>query len=100
MSSYFFGGFSANLIDPSGRQSSTVFSIFQHERPDTLATEMAAKTARLNLRVHDLDALMTKLKAAGVTIEDEEEDSDFGRFRWIHDPEQNRLELWEPPMSA
>jgi len=25
------------------------------------------------------------------------EDSEFGRFGWITDPEGNRVELWEPP---
>lgn len=50
----------------------------------------------LNLRVEDLDATLAALAAEGVTI-DKREDSEYGRFAWIMDPEGNRLELWEPP---
>ena len=25
------------------------------------------------------------------------EDSEFGRFAWLLDPEGNKIELWEPP---
>jgi hypothetical protein len=25
------------------------------------------------------------------------EESEFGRFGWVMDPERNKLELWEPP---
>ncbi|TWP53181.1 VOC family protein [Lentzea tibetensis] len=52
--------------------------------------------AMLNFRVDDLRALLTKLKARGVEVLPELEDSEFGRFGWCVDPEGNRIELWEP----
>ena len=50
----------------------------------------------LNLRVDDLPSLMAKLRARGVEVLPETEDSEFGRFGWCVDPEGNRIELWEP----
>ena len=51
----------------------------------------------LNYRVDNLDALLARLRTAGVSVEERREDSEFGRFAWIMDPEGNRIELWEPP---
>ena len=50
----------------------------------------------LNFRVDDMDALRTALAAEGVEISSRE-DSEYGKFAWITDPEGNRVELWEPP---
>ena len=50
----------------------------------------------INYRVENLDALLEKLKAAGVEIADERHQDENGRFAWITDPEGHRIELWEP----
>ena len=39
----------------------------------------------INYIVEDLDALLERLKAEGVSIDPKREDSDFGRFAWIYD---------------
>jgi len=54
-------------------------------------------TFMVNYRVDDLDAVLEQLRAEGVTVEDKREDSEFGRFGWIIDPEGNKVELWQPP---
>ena len=51
----------------------------------------------LNLRVDDVEALVARLRAAGVRVLDRGEDGEFGRFRYLLDPEDHLLELWEPP---
>ena len=56
--------------------------------------------AMVNYRVDDLDALLTQLAAAGVTIDPNREDYDYGRFAWITDPEGNRIELWQPLVDS
>ncbi len=53
----------------------------------------------INLRVDDLDGLLLRLAAKGVQATGRE-DSEYGRFAWILDPEGRKLELWEPPLPA
>ncbi len=50
----------------------------------------------INYRVDDLDALLEKLKAAGVWVDPNREDYGYGRFAWIKDGDGNRVELWQP----
>jgi predicted enzyme related to lactoylglutathione lyase len=51
----------------------------------------------VNYRVADLQALLTVLRAEGCNVLDKVEESEFGRFGWVLDPEGNKVELWEPP---
>ncbi|SKB00856.1 hypothetical protein SAMN06295879_3097 [Agreia bicolorata] len=53
----------------------------------------------LNLRVTDLDALAAKLEGDGIAVErrPEWDDTDYGTFARIHDPEGLPIELWQPP---
>jgi glyoxylase I family protein len=48
----------------------------------------------LNLRVANLRGLLERLRGAGVETTAIEEHAE-GRFAWTHDPDGNRLELWE-----
>ena len=50
----------------------------------------------INLRVSDLVALLAELKGKGVTIVGEMEEHEYGKFGWIVDPENNKIELWQP----
>lgn len=54
------------------------------------------QASMLNFQVDDLDAVLDKLIAAGVTVDPKRETYDFGRFGWFTDPEGNRVELWQP----
>lgn len=51
----------------------------------------------VNYRVADLRALLEVLRAEGCAVDAKTEESEFGRFGWVMDPEGNRVELWEPP---
>ena len=51
----------------------------------------------VTFRVDDLDALLAQLRAAGVAVDERVEESEYGRFGWITDPEGTRVELWQPP---
>ena len=61
----------------------------------------ADKQYMLNLRVADLDGMLTALMAAGIAVETRPEwnDPSVGKFARIHDPEGNAIELWEPPAT-
>ena len=51
----------------------------------------------VNYRVEDLHALVTALKAEGCSVLDKIDESEFGKFAWVMDPEGNKVELWQPP---
>ena len=48
-------------------------------------------------RVADLAGLLTALRSEGCTVVDKMDESEYGRFGWVVDPEGNKVELWEPP---
>ncbi|PMQ03583.1 hypothetical protein DyAD56_18780 [Dyella sp. AD56] len=50
----------------------------------------------INYAVDDMDALLARLQAKGVTILKRDDSDPNGRFTWILDPEGNKVELWEP----
>lgn len=54
------------------------------------------KEFMINYRVQNMEALVAQLKENGVTILDEIQTYDYGKFVHIMDPEGNKLELWEP----
>jgi predicted enzyme related to lactoylglutathione lyase len=75
----------------------TVWSVF-----DAASPYFAPSTApfMVNYRVDDLQALLDALRTEGCDVDDKVEDSEFGKFGWVMDPDGNRVELWEPPASA
>ena len=51
----------------------------------------------VNYRVADLHALVAALRAEGCNVLDKIDESEYGKFAWVIDPEGNKVELWEPP---
>ena len=51
----------------------------------------------INYRVEDARALVALLKSEGCTVLDKIEESEYGIFAWVMDPEGNKIELWQPP---
>ena len=76
----------------------TVFAPFKEE------SDYFARDRRwmLNLRVRDMDAMVSQLRAAGIEVETRPDWDDvaYGRFARVHDPEGNPIELWEPAPQA
>jgi predicted enzyme related to lactoylglutathione lyase len=58
----------------------------------------AEKQAMINLRVSDMEGLLSSLRAGSIDVitKDEWDAGGIGRFARIHDPEGNAIELWEP----
>ena len=53
-------------------------------------------TFMVNYRVDDLHALVKVLRDEGCNVLDNVDDSEYGKFGWVIDPEGNKIELWEP----
>jgi predicted enzyme related to lactoylglutathione lyase len=58
------------------------------------------KEFMINYRVQNIQGLVKKLKENGVTIVDEIETYEYGKFVHIMDSEGNKIELWEPVDSV
>jgi predicted enzyme related to lactoylglutathione lyase len=54
------------------------------------------KEFMINYRVQNMEGLLKKLRENGVTILNEIQQYDYGKFVHILDPEGNKIELWEP----
>lgn len=51
----------------------------------------------VNYRVDDLPALLQALRDEGCHVLEQTDDSEYGKFGWVIDPEGNKVELWQPP---
>lgn len=72
---------------------------FTQWSPFKQSTEYFAPSEKefmINFRVDDIEALVTELKKDGVTVLDEIETFEYGKFVHILDEEGNKIELWEP----
>jgi predicted enzyme related to lactoylglutathione lyase len=87
-----FGG--AMFGEDAARPGYTIWSPFAD---DTRYFDPSVRPFMVNFRVDDLHALLGELRGAGVQVDARVDESEFGRFGWVMDPEGNRVELWEPP---
>ena len=67
---------------------------------DSTYFQPSSKEFMVNYRVENIESLVDELKLAGVTICDEIETYEYGKFVHIMDPENNKIELWEPVDSV
>ncbi|CTP92540.1 putative glyoxalase/bleomycin resistance protein/dioxygenase superfamily protein [Xanthomonas translucens pv. poae] len=51
----------------------------------------------INYRVEDLHALVELVREEGCNVLERVDDSEYGKFAWVIDPEGNKVELWQPP---
>ncbi len=79
--------------NPDGA-GTTVWSLFPL---DTKHFAPSTAPFMVNYRVADLRALLEVLRKEGCNVLDKVDDSEFGKFGWVVDPEGNKVELWEPP---
>jgi predicted enzyme related to lactoylglutathione lyase len=85
--------FEWRYADDSSRKGFSQWSPFEES---TKYFEPSPKEFMINYRVEDLEWLVEKLREEGVTVLDEIESFDYGKFVHIMDPEGNKIELWEP----
>jgi predicted enzyme related to lactoylglutathione lyase len=79
--------------DDPKQVGNTVWGLF---RSDTKHFAPSTAPFMINYRVNNLDRLLSRLRAAGVTVEPKVVDDFNGKFGWVMDPEGNKIELWEP----
>lgn len=88
-------GSSFEWYEQPDEKSKTIlqWSPFPH---DTKYFDPSTQDFMINYQVDDLERLVEELRQSGVTIVDEIETYEYGKFIHIMDPEGNKIELWEP----
>jgi predicted enzyme related to lactoylglutathione lyase len=91
-----WGGTSFSWADSEGQPTggSTIWSVAAE---DTDQFDPGKASFMINYRVDDLHALVAALREEGCNVLDKVDDSEYGKFAWVIDPEGNKVELWEPP---
>lgn len=91
-----WGGAAFRWADAEGKPTAgtTIWSIAE-AGGDSFAP--STSSFMVNYRVADLHALVEELRKEGCNVLDKTEESEFGKFGWVIDPEGNKVELWEPP---
>ena len=91
-----WGGAAFDWTDSDGKPvgGTTAWSVFPAH-----GDQFAPSTASfmVNYRVDDLLALITALRNDGCNVLEKVDDSEYGKFAWVIDPEGNKVELWQPP---
>ena len=91
-----WGGAAFRWSDAEGKPTAgpTIWSV-----GDASGNYFAPSTSSfmVNYRVADLHALIGELRKEGCNVLDKIDESEFGKFGWVLDPEGNKVELWEPP---
>ncbi len=90
-----WGGTAFTWSDSEGKPAGGMTTWRIAEEDDDFGPRQAA--FMVNYRVDDLDALVAALKAEGCDILENADESEFGKFAWVLDPEGNKVELWQPP---
>ncbi len=89
-----YTAFPWRVADDPDAVGKTVWHLFPR---DTSYFGTSGQTFMINYIVDDLDGLLESLVASGAEVDPKREDTDYGRFAWVTDPEGNRSELWEHP---
>ena len=91
-----WGGAAFSWTDDAGNpiKGTTAWSIGAAD-----GTPFAPSTSSfmVNYRVEDLASLLQALREEGCNVLDAMDDSEYGKFGWVMDPEGNKVELWQPP---
>jgi len=89
--------FEFRTVDKPGIRAFTQWSTFP---TDTKYFDPSENEFMINYRVENLAAYLEELTTNGVTICDEVESFDYGKFVHILDGDGRKIELWEPVDGA
>lgn len=91
-----WGGASFDWVDADGKPAggTTAWSVAPQESKQFAPSDASFM---VNYRVDDLHALLAALRDEGCTVLDKVDESEYGKFGWVIDPEGNKVELWQPP---
>ncbi len=59
----------------------------------------SASAFMINYRVDDHYERVDVLREEGCRVREKIDDSEYGKFAWVIDPEGNKVERWQPPVG-
>jgi predicted enzyme related to lactoylglutathione lyase len=91
-----WGGAAFSWADADGKPTggTTVWSVSSEDGAQFASSKASFM---VNYRVEDLRALVAALKEEGCNVLEKVDDTEYGKFGWVIDPEGNKVELWQPP---
>jgi predicted enzyme related to lactoylglutathione lyase len=91
-----WGGAAFRWTDEEGipRAGTTAWSV---SRADSDQFAPGTASFMINYRVADLHRLLEALRSEGCDVLEKTDESEYGKFGWVIDPEGNKIELWQPP---
>lgn len=91
-----WGGTAFTWTDDAGNPT-TGMTVWSINAADSEYFAPSKAPFMVNYRVDDLAALLTALREEGCYVLEKTDDSEYGKFGWVIDPEGNKIELWQPP---
>ena len=91
-----WGGAAFRWTDEAGNPTSgtTIWSVGSAEGHQFAPSK---SSFMVNYRVAELHSLLEALRGEGCNVLEKTDDSAYGKFGWVIDPEGNKVELWQPP---
>lgn len=91
-----WGGAAFRWMDENGAPvaGTTIWSV---SGEDSENFSPSTSSFMINYRVEDARELAKVLREEGCNVLDKIDDTEFGIFAWVIDPEGNKVELWQPP---
>ena len=89
-----FGG--AILRWPEDKAEDQGLTVWHVADKDSQWFSPSKSSFMINYRVDNLGELLEQLRAGGVEVIQGPESHENGKFAWIMDPDENKIELWEP----
>ncbi len=93
-----WGGTAFRWADESG-QATLGTTIWSVGGPEGDYFAPSTSSFMVNYRVADLHSLLSALREEGCNVLEKTDDSEYGKFGWVMDPEGNKVELWQPPQG-
>ncbi len=76
------------------------YTVWSPAREDSDYFQPSSHAYMINYQVDDLEGLLEQLRKEGVEVVGGVEESEFGKFAWVLDPEGRKVELWQPRDDA
>lgn len=84
-------------LDDQMRTNPNAAVVWSPFKADTSYFAPSTAPFMVNYRVEDLHAVLAALRAEGCNVDEKVDESEYGKFGWVMDPDGNRIELWQPP---